>query len=108
ASVKLDATAYLSPEKPKDVEAKPPAGDSTIAGYTFAGDSARFVNTHKEKGRDVPRTGSVTLWDSLKRIETDLIPEVREHKFLKRPEQRMTWLAENGPYFGTDNGALRH
>lgn len=108
ATLTLDATAWISPEKPKDVEAKPAPGDSAVAGYTFAGDGASFVDTHKEKGRDVPRTGAVALWDSVKKMETDLPREVLDHPYLRLPEQRMAFLAEMRHYFGTDERTLQH
>jgi len=108
ATVTLDATAWISPAASKDAEARPPAGDSTIVGYAFAGDGARFVDTYKVGETEIPRTGAVTLWDSVKKMETELPREVLDHPYLRLPEQRVSFLTQMRHYFGTDERTLRH
>src|SRR5262249_25529406 len=88
--------------------AKPPAGDSAIAGYTFADDSARFVDTHKEGKKEIPRTGAVTLWDSVKKMEAELPRDVLDHETLRLPEQRVAFLTQMRHYFGSDKRTLQH
>ena len=110
AAVGLDATAWITPAASKPgVAPAAAAGDAAVGAFTWGGDQARFEDTHKVKGgKEIERSGTLALWDSIKQIERDFPAFVKGHKFLALPEQRVAFLQEMRAYFGDDAKTIAH
>jgi hypothetical protein len=109
AAVGLDATAWITPAASKPgATPPPPVGDAAVSNFTWAGDKARFEDTHGPEDKPIERSGTLALWDSIRQLERDLPAFVKGHKFLALPEQRVAFLQEMRAYFGDDAKTIAH
>jgi hypothetical protein len=103
-SVVLDATAWIAPAKPatpvEGEEAQPPPGDTSVGKFAFGGQEVVFSGDK--------RTGSVSLKSDMDAFESRLPDLVKQHRYLKLPEQRAAFFQEMRAYFGSDTKTLDH
>ena len=109
--VRLDVTVWITP-RAAAAGASPPAAftDEAHIGYRFAGADARFSDALKSR-RDpthTVRTGAIALLSSVRRLETELHEDVKNHPALKNREQKIALLQEMRPFFGSDDRTVEH
>ena len=106
--VRLDATIWITPGSGSPfAQPAPAADDNAVLSYGFAGDSANFSDRHTD-GTHTTRTGAITLWSSVNRLEKELHEDVRDHPALKNREQKVALLQEMRPFFGSDDRTIEH
>ena len=106
--VRLDATIWITPGPANALaQPAPAADDNAVMSYGFAGGSANFSDKHTD-GTHTTRTGAITLWSSVNRLEKELHEDVRDHPALKNREQKVALLQEMRPYFGSDDRTIEH
>ena len=106
--VRLDATIWITPGSGSPFSQPPPAADdSAVLSYGFAGGSANFSDRHTDPTHTT-RTGAITLWSSVNRLEHELHEDVRDHPALKNREQKVALLQEMRPFFGSDDRTIEH
>ena len=107
AALTLDITAWISPAKPAANATvgtrPPPPSDASVVKFSFAGQDVQFEEKSEKK-----RTGSVGLKSDMDDFETRVPEFVKNHPFLKLPEQRMAFFQEMRTYFGTDKKTVDH
>ncbi len=70
--MRLDATIWITPGPANALsQPAPAADDSAVLSYGFAGGSANFSDKHTD-GTHTTRTGAITLWSSVNRLEKEL------------------------------------
>jgi hypothetical protein len=106
--VRLDATIWITPGPANALsQPAPAADDNAVLSYGFAGGSANFSDKHTD-GTHTTRTGAITLWSSVNRLEKELHEDVRDHPALKNREQKVALLQEMRPFFGSDDRTIEH
>jgi hypothetical protein len=106
--VRLDATVWITPGPAAPLaQPAPAADDNAVMAYSFAGGNANFNDRHTDQTHTT-RTGAITLWSSVNRLENELHEDVRNHPALKNREQKVALLQEMRPFFGSDDRTIEH
>jgi hypothetical protein len=106
ASITLDATVWISPAAAPAATATA-AGDASVKRFAFAGATAKLADP-RAGSKEAPRSGTVVSKAAMDAFETKVPAFVKDHAFLKLPEQRAAFFQQMRAYFGDDMKAVDH
>jgi hypothetical protein len=105
ATIKLDATVWIAPGTAPPATAAA-ASDASVKRFAFAGGTANLADPAGKK--DPARRGTVVSKAAMDAFETKVPDFVKNHAFLKLPEQRAAFFQQMRAYFGDDLKAVEH
>lgn len=105
-TLKLNATVWISPhpapqsgsQQGSTTSSTP--GDAQVTRFAFAGQEVQFSGK--------ARTGNVALKSAMDEFEQKVPDFVKQHRFLRLPDQRAAFFQHMRAYFGTDEKTIAH